>query len=83
MEGGQSVGPGTKIDVHLTGMGIGIPEERVVSMEKGGDIGPMDPGASPQLRVRSPMRERRLTVTGTIQHAQHFLLSTVTLQELV
>lgn len=64
MEGGESEDLATKMDVHLTGMGTEIPEETVVPMERGGDIGPMDPGANPQLKERSPTRERRATVTG-------------------
>lgn len=64
MEEGESVGLATKMDIHLTWTEKGIPEEIVVSMEKGGNIGPMDPGASPQLRERNPTRGKRLTVTG-------------------
>lgn len=64
MEGGESGDPATKMDVHLKGMGIRFPEETVVSMEKGGDIGTMDPGANPQWKEKSPTRERRHTVTG-------------------
>lgn len=80
MEEGESVGPATKMDVHLTGTGKGIPEEILVSMEKGGDIGPMDPRASPQLRERNPTRGRRLTVTGK-NHNCSKAHSTVTLQD--
>lgn len=74
MEGGESEDPTTKMDVHLTGMGIGIPEEMVGPMERGGDIGPMDPGANPQLKERNPMTERKRTVTG--KHHNYFMAST-------
>lgn len=67
MVGGKSEDPGTKMDIRPTGMGTRIPEEIVVPMERGGDSGLMDPGANPQLKERSPMRERRPTVTGKNQ----------------
>lgn len=52
------------MDVHLTGMGIRFLKETVVSMEKGGDTGTMDPEANPQWKEKSPLSERRRTVTG-------------------
>lgn len=64
MEAGESEDPGTKTHVPLTGMGTGIPEEIVVPVERGGDIRLMDPGPNPQLRERSPTREKRPMVTG-------------------
>lgn len=64
VEEGESVGLATKMDIHQTWTEKGIPEEIVASMEKGGNIGPMDPGASPRLRERNPTRGKRLTVTG-------------------
>lgn len=63
MEAGKSEDD-TEMDVLLTGTGMLTPEETVGLMERGGDIGLMNPGANPQLRERSPMRERRATVTG-------------------
>lgn len=68
MEGGESEDPATKMDIRLTGTGIRIPEGTVVPMERGGDIGPMDPGANPQLKERSPTRERGPTVPGKNQN---------------
>lgn len=66
MEGEESEDLVTKMGVHLTGMATGIPGERVVSMENGGDIGPTDPRANPQLKERS--LERGPTVTGKNQN---------------
>lgn len=64
VEGGESGDPATKMDVHLTGMGIRFLKETVVSMEKGGGTGTMDPEANPQWKEKSPLSERRRTVTG-------------------
>lgn len=68
MEGGEHEDTATKMDVHLTGMGKGIPEETVGPVERGGDNGLMDPGTKPQLKERSPMRERRPTAIGKNQN---------------
>lgn len=64
MEGGENEDPATMMNVRLTGMGIGIPEETVMPMERGEEIGLMDPRANPQLKERNPAKERRPTLTG-------------------
>lgn len=64
MEGGGKEDPGTKKGVHPTEMEKEVLEEKMVPMEKRGDIGPMDLGDIPLLREMSPMTEKRHTVTS-------------------
>ena len=54
VDGWESIGLATKVDVCPTGL------ETVVSMEKGDDIAPMDPGASPQLKDRNQIKRRSI-----------------------
>lgn len=60
MEGGESEDLATKMDICLTGMEIGIPEEAVVPVEREEGIAFTDPGDTPQ----NLMTERRPIVRG-------------------
>lgn len=64
----QSEDPAAKMDVHQTARWTGALEDMVGLTETGRDITLMDPGANPQLKERTPMRERRPTVTGNNQN---------------